>query len=310
MNATLRCWKEHIKETLKPLLENYSTALETGDLEFAAYSLGFYCQYSYFIGSELIELEREIANYSYALSQIKQKRTFNWNAIYWQCVSNLVGVNENPHILTGKVYEEEKLKLLNFEANDGVGLLNFYINKLHLCYLFQEFAQAVENSAQAEKYLDNGIGSLLIPQFHFYDSLAQLALYLNVEESQQQQILDKVKANQEKIQIWAHYAPMNFLHKHYLVEAEQHRVKGEYLEAMDNYDRAIDLARENEYINEEALANELAARFYLECGKRKIAQIYLTDAYYCYLRWGAKAKVEDLAKCYPQLLAPILQSDY
>ncbi|BAY13635.1 ATP-binding sensor histidine kinase [Calothrix sp. NIES-2098] len=309
MNAILRCWKEHIKETLKPLLENYSTALETGDLEFAAYSLGFYCQYSYFIGSELIELEREIANYSYAISKIKQERTFNWNAIYWQCVSNLIEAKENPHILTGEVYEEEKLQLLNLEANDGVGLLNFYINKLYLCYLFQEFTQAVQNSVKAEKYLNSGMGSLLISQFHFYDSLAQLALYLNVEEARQQQILDKVKVNQEKIQIWAHHAPMNFLHKHYLVEAEQHRVKGEYLKAMDDYDRAITLAKENEYINEEALANELAARFYIQWGKDKIAQAYLTDAYYCYLRWGAKAKVEDLAKSYPQLLTPIFKPD-
>jgi hypothetical protein len=78
---------------------------------------------------------------------------------------------------------------------------------------------------------------------------------------------------------------MNYLHKFYLVEAERHRLLGEYLKAMDDYDRAIFLAKENEYINEEALAYELAAKFYLEWGKKKIAATYLTDAYYCYLRW-------------------------
>jgi hypothetical protein len=54
---------------------------------------------------------------------------------------------------------------------------------------------------------------------------------------------------------------MNFLHKYYLVEAERHRVLGNIVEAMELYDRAITLAKEHEYINEEALANELAAKF-------------------------------------------------
>ncbi|MHC5726253.1 MAG: GAF domain-containing sensor histidine kinase, partial [Nostoc sp.] len=128
-----------------------------------------------------------------------------------------------------------------------------------------------------------------------------------VEESEQKQILNKVVVNQEKMRHWANHAPMNYLHKFYLVEAERHRVLDQYIEAMDNYDRAILLANEHEYINEEALAQELAAKFYLEWGKYKIAQTYLTDAYYSYIRWGAKAKVDDLAKRYPQLLAPIFQ---
>jgi signal transduction histidine kinase len=111
------------------------------------------------------------------------------------------------------------------------------------------------------------------------------------------------------MQIWAHHAPMNFLHKFHLVEAERHRVLGDNLQAMDYYDCAIAIAKENAYIQEEALSNELAAKFYLEWGKEKIAQPYLTDAYYGYARWEAKAKVEDLEKRYPELLAPILQRE-
>ncbi|NEP76910.1 MAG: PAS domain S-box protein [Okeania sp. SIO3B3] len=33
----------------------------------------------------------------------------------------------------------------------------------------------------------------------------------------------------------------------------------------------------------------------------------MQEAYYCYARWGAKAKTHDLEKLYPQLLQPILQ---
>lgn len=73
------------------------------------------------------------------------------------------------------------------------------------------------------------------------------------------------------------------------------------------YDRAIAGAKENGYIQEEALANELAAKFYLDCGKKQFAQIYITNAYYCYARWRAKAKVEDLEKRYAETLETILK---
>jgi serine phosphatase RsbU (regulator of sigma subunit) len=133
-----------------------------------------------------------------------------------------------------------------------------------------------------------------------------LRVLVDASEEEKEAWLNRVDSNQEKMQKWAHHVPMNHLHKFYRVEAERHRVQGSYMEAMDYYDRAIAGAKENEYINEEALAHELAAKFYLEWGKQTIAQAYLTNAYYAYARWGAKAKVEDLEKRYPELLASIL----
>jgi predicted ATPase/signal transduction histidine kinase/tRNA A-37 threonylcarbamoyl transferase component Bud32 len=304
-NGLIRHWKEPAREVLKPLLEAYSAALETGNLEFAAYSLLIYSNSSYFIGKELTSLEQELAIYCNAISKIKQETVLNWSNIYQQIVLNLLGGVEHPCRLIGKSYDEEKMLPIHLEANDKVGLLYLCFAKLHLCYLFQEFTQAVENAAQAEQYLHGGTGQLVIPWFNFYDSLARLSVYPNVKLAEQKSILEKVQANQEKMQKWALHAPINYSHKYYLVEAEQHRIRGEYLKAIDCYEHAITLAKEHEYINEEALANELAARFYLHWGKLKIAQTYLVDAYYCYSRWGAKAKVDDLEKRYPQLLAPI-----
>nr|WP_242017168.1 PAS domain-containing protein [Trichocoleus sp. FACHB-46] len=93
---------------------------------------------------------------------------------------------------------------------------------------------------------------------------------------------------------------MNHLHKFYLVEAEKARVLGQLFEAEEFYEQAIRGARENEYIQEEALAYELAAKHYLARGREKIAQLYMKEAHYCYERWGATAKAKDLETCYPQ----------
>ncbi len=186
------------------------------------------------------------------------------------------------------------------QVSDRNGLAHLYLSKLVLCYLFQDFPQAAANAQELEKYLNAVMAGTMIPHFNLYDSLTALALYSEALPSAQEGLLEKVTANQAKMQKWAQHAPTNFLHKFYLVEAERHRVLGQKAEAIEMYDRAIAKATEHKYLNEQAIANELAARFYLEWDKDKIAQDYLLNAWYAYTRWGAKAKVEDLEKRYPQ----------
>ncbi|MEH2230582.1 MAG: AAA family ATPase [Nostoc sp.] len=302
VNLFIRHWKEHLKETLEPLLSGYSSGMETGDLEYAGYCLLQYSCLAYFSGKELTVLEREIARNRDAIHKIKQETALNYIEIYWQATLNLLGKSENPCLIKGEACDEQIRLPLHQQANDNAGVGYIYLNKFLLCYWFENYSEAIENLAIAEKYLDAVVGMPLVPLFNFYDSLVRLAVYPNTQESEQKAILDRVQANQEKIQKWADYAPMNHLHKFYLVEAERHRVLDEKIEAIEMYDKAIALAKENEYINEEAIAHELAAKFYLSWGKETIAQIYMTNAYYAYSHWGAVAKVKDLETRYPQLI--------
>jgi len=301
-NAFVRHCKEHVRTTLKSLVEGSSSGVETGDLVFAAFCASRYCHHSYFIGKELCSLEGEMTTYCSFMEQIQQKVSLNYTKIYRQTVLNLLGQAEDPCILIGSSYNEETMLKQHLLANERFGIGSVYINKFILCYLFEVYPQAVENATIANQYLDGLMGTLLIPLFHLYDSLAGLAVYADAAAPEQEGILNKVRANQEKMQKWAHHAPMNHLHKFYLVEAERYRVLGQYIEAMDYYDKAIAGAKENEYINEEALAYELAAKFYMGLGKEIIARTYMSEAHYAYTRWGAKAKLEDLEAKYPQLL--------
>ncbi|OUL33570.1 hybrid sensor histidine kinase/response regulator [Nostoc sp. 106C] len=302
VNIFTRHWKEHLKETLEPFMSAYASGMETGDLEWATFGLIVYSYCAYFSGKELTGLEKEMVTYRDAIYKIKQETALNFQEIYLQAVLNLLGRSENSCCLQGEVYDEEIRLPLHQQANDNAGIFYLYLNKILLCYLFENYSQAIENTAIAEKYLGASVGLPVIPIFHLYDSLIRLAVYDDNLESEQQTILDRVQANQEKMQKWAHHAPMNHLHKFYLVEAERHRVLDEKVEAIENYDKAIALAKENEYINEEALAHELAAKFYLSWGKQTIARTYMTNAYHAYSHWGAIAKVKDLEARYPQLI--------
>jgi hypothetical protein len=79
-----------------------------------------------------------------------------------------------------------------------------------------------------------------------------------------------------------------------LVGAEIARIEGRIPEAMDLYEQAIRSAQANGFVHNEALANELAARFYVARGFEKIANGYLRDARYGFFRWGADGKVRQL----------------
>ena len=303
-------WKVHVSNTLKLFLEAYQSGLETGDLEYAAYGALYHCMYLYFVGKELAWLEQQMATYSEAIAGIKQANTLNDQNIHRQAVLNLRAQSETPCLLTGVAYNEVEMLPQHLQANEFTTIGRLQVNKMMLCYLFQDYTQATSHATIAEQYLAGVLGTLHVALFHFYDSLIRLALYSEAEASEQKVFLEKVTANQEKMQNWAKHAPMNFQHKFDLVEAERFRVLGKPVQAMDYYELALKGAKENDYPNEEALANELAGRFYLGWGKEKVAVVCLTDAYYGYARWGAKAKVEDLEKRYPELLAPVLDQEY
>ncbi|MBW4566083.1 MAG: PAS domain-containing protein [Mojavia pulchra JT2-VF2] len=301
VNTFIIHWKDHVRDTSQPLLEAYQSGLETGDLEFAAYGAHSYCFNSYAVGSELVEVEREMTKYNEAIRQIKQETALIWNQIFQQAIANLMGCSTNPTRLVGKFYNEENGLPQHKIANDGTAIFNVYFNKLFLCYLFSKYVQAVENSTIAELYLIRVTGSPLGPFYYLYDALARLAIYPESSAQTQSQILKKVAVNQKKMKQWAYYAPMNYLHKYHLVEAEKARTLGQWFKAEEFYEQAILGARNNDYLQEEALAYELAAKFYLFRGREKFAQTYMKEAHYCYERWGATAKVRDLETRYPQL---------
>ncbi|MEJ6480375.1 AAA family ATPase [Nostoc punctiforme UO1] len=309
VGAFITYLKSPLQKSLQLMLDGYKIALETGNVYYVGFNSKDICQYSYFLGRELNSLEEDIRAYCHVLENFKQGTALNYCRIFWQTVLNLLGKAENPCIITGEALNEAEFVNQLVQANELTGLHYFFLHKLILCYLFENLSQAVETAAQAREYLVAGTGYATVPMFYFYDSLTALAEYRTATAYRRETLLERVTENQEKMQTWAHHAPMNYLHKFELVKAEECRVLGQMAQAVDHYDRAIAQAKANKYIQEEALANELAARFYLEWNKEAIAQIYLENAYYTYLSWGAIAKVNQLERQYSQLLLKVFQQD-
>jgi tetratricopeptide (TPR) repeat protein len=113
--------------------------------------------------------------------------------------------------------------------------------------------------------------------------------------------LEVLAAHHQQLEIWAENCSENFENRAALVGAEIARIEGRPLDAMDLYEKAIRSARANGFVHNEALAYEIAARFYAGRGFEKFARAYFREARYCYLRWGADGKVRQLDELYPNI---------
>ncbi|MFM7408548.1 MAG: ATP-binding protein [Cuspidothrix sp.] len=297
--------KHHFRESIVPLQEMAYYGWEIGETDFLGSCFTAHVFKVFFAGENLIELSQSFAHYITIISQ----RKLDWHIqnlkIWQQLIFNLIEVNHDKCQFNGD-FVTEKLFLSFVKTKNYNSLFGFYLTKTIQFYLFRKYKQAVDSGISAKQYILAVPGQVIVSEHNFYYSLALLADYPYQPENKKLEYMKDILANQEKMNIWAFHAPMNYQHKYDLIEAEKAKVLGNNWQAMELYDKAIAGAKENKYIQEEALANELAARFYLNHHKEKIAKTYLIDAYYCYANWGAKSKTEDLELTYYQLLEPII----
>ena len=302
-NGFIGHWKDHVRTTLAPLLEGYQVGLGTGDLEYAGYSAMIYCYHSFYAGVPLAKIEAELARFGEAVGYLKQLSPLSVIRVFQQIARNLVAHQEDPARLAGEYYNEDEMLPLHIEAGDRSSIIAVFFGKAMLGFLFGEYARASENLRKSREYLDGARASFANTVFFFYDSLIRLAMIPTFTKEERKQSLKEVAKNLKRLKKWAQHAPMNNRHKWLLVEAELARVERRDLDAMKFFKEAVRLAGENEFLQEEALANELAARFWMGRGDDEIAGLHVREAHYCYANWGAKAKVRHLERTYPQFLA-------
>ncbi len=299
-------WRKHVSSNLALQKVAYQGAMEAGDFSWCHHSALFSFWQQAIASSDINNL---LARHEKYISFAKQTEITTALALILQCklLENLQGLTKNRDGLSSVTFDEESTLATFNETGYAYGSNTYYFAKAFLFFTYGEYAKAYEMLVAAEQSLNTLYGQFQTVLYYFYQSLSVLQLYGAATEQQKQIYQEIFQKNREQMQLWADNCPENFLSKYLLLEAEIARVAGEKWQASEFYDRAITGAKENGYIQEEALANELAAKFYLDCSKKQFAQIYITNAYYCYARWGAKAKVEDLEKRYPELLTTVLK---
>ncbi|MGD0755069.1 MAG: AAA family ATPase [Bacteroidales bacterium] len=302
-NIFIRHWKDKLRETIDPLMAGYQLGLETGDLEFAALSIMMACIHSLYCGTDLELVDKEMGKYIEVVKKLKQERTLYNMQLHRQLALNLRGYAKDNTLFIGDSFNEEEMLPFLIKANDKVTIGTLYTKKTMVCYLFGKRTEALKNALILEKYKEPLVGMIYLPLVYYYTSL--VFLYQLSEEPWQRRFyyLRKVFLNQRTMKKYAKNAPENHLHKWHLVEAEKFKVLGKDQKAIVHYNEAIQYAHINGYIQDEALANELAAKYYLIKGNESSARSHMSGARFLYIKWGAKAKVRHLDEEYKDLLS-------
>ncbi len=177
----------------------------------------------------------------------------------------------------------------------------YWVRKLQAYFMAGDYASAVEASSRAQKLVGAWQTAPETAEHHYYGALSQAAFYDSALPEERQQHLDALAAHHRQLEVWAVNCPENFANRAELVSAEIARIEGRTLDAEHLYEKAIRSAQANGFVQNVAIAHELAGRFYGARGFEQIAQLYLRNARQCYLSWGAEGKVRQLDELYPHL---------
>jgi PAS domain S-box-containing protein len=287
-------WKAPLRETLNLALTGYRSALDVGDFEFASYNLYCYCKHAFLSGKPLETVEKEMEAYNHTIKKLRQETSLRFLKTFHQTVLNLLGRSHDPCRFSDG---EETLLLLYQQANNRLGIFYLYFCKLLLNYLFDNTEKAIHYAELAERE-DVGEygGPLEVPLIVFYGALARMASYRKASTAQQEQILKKVEAGLKKMSAWARQAPDNYQPKFHLLQAERFSIQEDDEKTIEHYHRAIETAQAQQFIHDEALANELAAGYWQRKSRPAFAEPFLRRAHACYTLWGCYAKAVRMEK--------------
>ncbi|MDY6805964.1 MAG: AAA family ATPase [Cyanobacteriota bacterium] len=283
--------------------EQYSTdginaGLQGGALQIVGYHLIYKLYNWIYQGKSLDFLLKEVDQCLSFTRETKNDWSIDCAIAAKAIIENLMGITTDRFYFGGEDFNETT-SLEKWQERTTSAVCFYCILKSQALYLYDR-PMSLSDLEYAATLLDYIPGMSFITQHNFYYSLTFIARYPEASPEEQKEYWQKIEANQKQMKIWADNCEANFLHKYLLVAAEMARISDRWPEAIELYDRAIASAKEHEFVQNEALGNELAAKFWLSRGKEDFAKLYMRKARQGYQIWGAKRKVELLEEKYPQ----------
>jgi PAS domain S-box-containing protein len=295
-------WMRHVKDGRDLLRRALQTANRVGDLTCVAFSGDHLTTNLLAAGDRLDDVQREAENGLAFAQKAGFGSVIDRMSAQLGLIRTLRGLTPAFGSFDDGQFDELGVERRFSRYPDlAHGECWYWIRKLQARFFAGEYTKAVEASLRAQSRLWTLPSHFESAEFHLYSALSLASSYDSAATGERRRLLQTVTAHRSQLQSWAEYCPENFDNRVALVDAEIARIDGRDVDAMRLYEQAIRSARGNGFIQNEALASELAARFYAMRGFEKIARMYLQDARYGYSRWGADGKVRQLDELFPHL---------
>ena len=310
MGSTVLPWAKHPATGRELVRRAFDAAYQMGDLTFASYSWTELVTVLLAAGDPLQEVQIDCEN------GVAFSKRMRFGLIVELCeqqlglVLTLRGLTSTfGHLDHEGFSEADSEHLFANTPNLAFAAYWHWTRKLQARFLAGDIPAAIESSLQADQLVWTSAAMFEGAEHRLYGALAHAVAWDSASPDARLKHYALITSYHEQLKMWAAHNPITFENRAALVGAEIARIEGRTLDAQDLYESAIRSARENEFVHNEGLANEVAARFYTQRGFERIATTYLRDARYCYLRWGADGKVRQLEQLYPQLRSDKPMSD-
>jgi len=292
-------WTHPLKTALEHSRAAFRIGVEIGDLTYACY------------GSEhtVTDLLLQGEHLDQVWLEAIKARDFALRAKYQDVADVLLSIQRFVQRMRGQtasfstfdITDEQAFEAQLTENRYPTKICWYWILNLRMRFMSGDYAAAIAAAKKAKVLLWASECHIQLLDYCYYAALASAAFYEQASPDRQLELLELLKGHLAQLKEWAENCPSTFRDRYALAAAEFARIEGRELDAERLYEQAIHSAHANGFVHNEALANELAARFYAGRGFEKIAHAYLQDSRYCYLRWGASGKVRQLDELYPHL---------
>ncbi|MCP4398787.1 MAG: AAA family ATPase [bacterium] len=289
--------KDPIERAKTDLLRGFESGLENGSYQWGVYSGIIYTLMSLWGPGTLKDLAMALD------TVLPPSRKVEFHIAQWGYAAKATAYNITEDVEERTVFSDKAWPDLHsfMESRDVSTILVDTTCKISLANWFSDREKAFEYADKGDQYLAGAPGVYFNTVFRFHQALAYTSAFDTIDETSKADYLMKIESIVSDFELFAEHNPVTYLHQLLIVKAELQRIDGSIEEAMNLYDAAIDSAKEGGFLQNEAFACELAARFFISLKKERIAHAYLYESYYAYKKWGATAKATDLETKYPQL---------
>ncbi|MBV8139717.1 MAG: GAF domain-containing protein, partial [Deltaproteobacteria bacterium] len=295
-------WSRHLRNSVELLRRSFATAQESGDLKYAVYSYDRLVTVLLATGDPLGDTQREAENGLGFARTTKFAYVVDIITGQLRLIRTLRGLTPSFSSFNDAEFDEGRFEQhLKTNPHPVFAACWYWIRKLQARFYAGDYTSALAAASKAQPLMQTGPGHFEWVEYRFYDALARAARYDSATSEEKVRDREVLAAHHKQMVAWAKNCPDNFENRAALVGAEIARIEGRELRAQRLYEKAIRSARENGFGQNEGIANELAAKFYLSRCFETSAYAHLRNARYCYLRWGALGKVRQIDQSYPAL---------
>jgi PAS domain S-box-containing protein len=298
--AVVAGWTQPVEAAIDLAEAGFRAAREGGDPAFGCYAMSIAIMYRHLRNDPLEVVWRE----SEMAMDFARTARYEDGAVMFvvqqRLIATLQGRTTSLSTFSDGQFDESEFEAQLAGGNPTVTAW-YRILKLKARFLSGDFAEALTTAGEAQKLLWCAIGRIEMLEYVYYHALTLTALYEAASSDTQQAWRKLLAAHREQLQEWADHHPPTFGDKLALVSAEIARIETRHADALRLYEEAIRSARNNGFVQNEALAHELAARCCLAQRLDTAAYAHLRSARSGYERWGAHAKVGQLDQDYPRL---------